>query len=1154
VVPPHATNTQINKLQELLQKHYQGLIQQAILTIRAAREIKTPLATTDDNNDNAATPTFFHSGETDMDLAEVLDLAVNMLQDLDQHRKDAIRTAIQLEAWNQQQQQQQRQTHNDSDDMETNTSPLQGRRSLLTEFDRTQVTLVDAKINDDNDRLFSQPESRPLTRATFQRLQQQHSSYSRRPTAFDIPGLERLRQTFASIDTSVDTIVQKTSHHMPTHNNNNILKAHNHAQACRNVLREAGAHIHESLLPGTTDIDHNFTSMEDSLNVQSFVPPCTPTQELSLRKNRNLFTSAEDNLVLRGVNLYGEKQWLLISDRYLPDRSVNIISQRYSKLCVMLYKARGVYMDDQGNLAQPPKLESVDDIDEDMVKKAGLVTVDPPAILNVHRWSLEEDVALLKAVPIMGHMWAELGARLIPHRDRGHLRKRYQVLERRVKTTIMRDKKGVTKKKGSTKAKGTTTTPTTQKSPTKTTTAKQAAKKPPSGATIAPNAAAATKSAIAMSPSKSPATSTAKATRRTPSKQNRTAAATDASSSTKPKSTEKKPAMSLEHAAATLAFAKSKEGFKASQLAGSTSDGLANLPSSTGTPHQQQPPYYNGYPPQAGTAWPFRHSHYQPGAYPYPYPPGAYPYPVYPGATPASHASLATGSNTSAKTTETNAQRTSQAVASAAESGEKAKAKKKAPNTTLDVASLKKAASKETAISSNKGTVKVTARKSTTDKEKADALPRASPKEKAKTLSKQSGAAAKGKKSGAAAKGKKVGCAQAPPNVKEKTQACKLKPRARRKFSSSKAAKPIDVSIAGNDKTLYHQEDATRLAYEKLLDAKGDHEWSQMSGVNHLMANEEETEAANAIVSHLAKSPGQGASTLSQFTGALDALSNLSGLSILNEGTKQHPNTTSEETKDNVPGMGLMARVLANSTSKSYNPKSTDASNRTKAKTQGNSADLRHLSGTMHVSTPGRKPTGSGGNVFSPGFQSPTAMLRAGAGLNTNMSFPYSPTNSNLMGVFDEDRSNQTGGAFTRGFSLPGDSQLQKDLQCKGKGNSRDDNNSSNNLRHQYSDICAVGGGVNSNSLMIGTDDYEAVSALEALSNSPFQRASQQSAKASGDDDDANKKPASSAVGAGKSARQSLFSKVIGGTKKNKNDVNDDDDQPEVPPKKKLKF
>jgi hypothetical protein len=139
-------------------------------------------------------------------------------------------------------------------------------------------------------------------------------------------------------------------------------------------------------------------------------------------------------------NLYGEKQWVLIADRYLPDRSVNIISQRYSKICLLLYKAQGVRIDEQGNLDTPPRFEKVEQLDEDAISK--LKQVPPPAILNVHRWSIEEDVTLLKAVPLLGHMWAELSTRLVPHRDRGHLRKRYQVLERRVKATVQRAKRG----------------------------------------------------------------------------------------------------------------------------------------------------------------------------------------------------------------------------------------------------------------------------------------------------------------------------------------------------------------------------------------------------------------------------------------------------------------------------------------------------------------------------------------------------------------------------------------------------------------------------------------------------------------------------------------------------------------------------------------
>ena len=139
-------------------------------------------------------------------------------------------------------------------------------------------------------------------------------------------------------------------------------------------------------------------------------------------------------------NLYGEKEWSLISNRFLPDRSVSLISQRYAKVCVMIYKANGIHIDSNGNLEVPPVYPNgADDFDEEKI--AHLARVEAPSEFNVHRWSLDEDITLLKAVPLIGHMWAEVANRLIQHRDRGHLRKRYQVLERRVKATIRREKK-----------------------------------------------------------------------------------------------------------------------------------------------------------------------------------------------------------------------------------------------------------------------------------------------------------------------------------------------------------------------------------------------------------------------------------------------------------------------------------------------------------------------------------------------------------------------------------------------------------------------------------------------------------------------------------------------------------------------------------------
>lgn len=388
------TYRQSQQLRRLLTSHYQLLVQQAVLAVRAAHFQKL-------NKDKSD----FLSGETADDLAEILDGAVGMLQDLDQNRKDAIRNSIQLTplpSWTK--------------------VGLKGRRSLLSKFKES---------THDTDYEESSESDRRLTRAAFSKTLLQTGIVGMKRTAFDIPGLTKLKETFMTIDKSVEGFKGSC----------NVLESITHMEACKSILRQAGANIDESYIPGVNDLSENFCNAKEVFG-DDFHPPCSDEQQSLLRRNRNLFTSGEDNLVLRGVNLYGEKQWILIADRYLPDRSINIISQRYSKLCVMLYRAHGIHIDSKGNLEEPPKLESVDDIDEARVRELELSIVEPPAILNVHRWSLEEDLTLLKAVPIMGHMWAELGARLIPHRDRGHLRKRYQVLERRVKATVIRSSKG----------------------------------------------------------------------------------------------------------------------------------------------------------------------------------------------------------------------------------------------------------------------------------------------------------------------------------------------------------------------------------------------------------------------------------------------------------------------------------------------------------------------------------------------------------------------------------------------------------------------------------------------------------------------------------------------------------------------------------------
>lgn len=108
---------------------------------------------------------------------------------------------------------------------------------------------------------------------------------------------------------------------------------------------------------------------------------------------------------------------------------------------MLIYKGQGIAINKEGGLLAPPKhLRGIDDFDEKLIART-LNPVQKPIEYGLYRWSMEEDIMLLKAVPLMGRMFAEIVKRFIPHRDRGALRKRYQVLERRVKGAMKRDKK-----------------------------------------------------------------------------------------------------------------------------------------------------------------------------------------------------------------------------------------------------------------------------------------------------------------------------------------------------------------------------------------------------------------------------------------------------------------------------------------------------------------------------------------------------------------------------------------------------------------------------------------------------------------------------------------------------------------------------------------
>eukprot|EP00536_Pseudo-nitzschia_multiseries_P003517 jgi/Psemu1/284468/fgenesh1_pg.55_\ len=1143
------TYQQSQQLRTLLRKHYQLLTQQAILSVRAAQQLKTgsscishghgidvngtgigtgipgaaapgirPLTPDGPTSASiAASSGDFLSGENETDLTEILDLA--------DHGGSTVSSVLDRGTTT---------TRCDGG----NASGTGARRSLLSQFDEGHNRKNNKKDNKDNAKTAANVllanESTPrstsnqgggrLTRAAFRRLQAQPIAGSKR-TAFDIPGLLKLNETFATIDDSVNvnhnqnygasknalkngapapaaTATTTTANHGTTKKKKtvNILEADTHAQACRDVLKDAGAHVEEQLLPGVLDLSENFSQLQEHLG-EDFRPPCSPEQERFLRKNRNLFTSGEDNLVLRGVNLYGEKQWILIGDRYLPDRSINIISQRYSKLCVMLYKAHGICVDPKGNLLEPPKLESVDDIDEARVEAAGLKLVEPPAILNVHRWSMEEDLTILKAVPIMGHMWAELGARLIPHRDRGHLRKRYQVLERRVKATITRGFKAAEKARNAASASSKTSSRSTYRAGIGKAKGKIAAKasagkiaaKPTVGAiavatkpALAPKAAKpaaspdrAVKKALssARSPAKSKtAGTTGTNTKPSPGKRKSTMAS-DAGSS------EKNPVMSLESAAASLACMQGKNvpsiargGTDAEPPAKSAAPKRATLqqvaPVPAAGPNNLAPsnlagkpmPYHHpeGHPPPPSDAGMVK---YGPPPHPpagsQPVPPGAknapshhplYPYQYYPGYYHPHYAYPPKGHHPSSTNTPTPPPHLV------------------GPKNNIPKPSVS-AEGKQYNLASPKLTAASTA------------------------------------------------AASRPPT----------------ELNTTPTTKSLMAGIVPNLEaySVSADGDTSRLEFEKLIEGiGGGNEDTQMSKLKKMMENEDESEAANAIVSHLARSPGR-------------KPAERSGLSIMARVLKGSSASSSSS---------FSSSILAGAATTALPPKPLPAPDAAKAfaiaspTKKRTGSLLRHgsvsSSATVAPSTPQRRKntitnsfysTSNGTPLgLSPGLRSLGAsallkndvvgstsltapfspapndgsLLSKEDGLRTNLSVPYSPAPSMLFRAFDEKTGDENR------FGLVDDTDPRV---CE-------DSNQLGDLAvgADLSDGAAVGNGTSvsgnhhppaGNSLLIAPDEFDAISGLGALSNSPFKAVNNDKAT----------KP--------KKAHQSFFARVVGESK-----------------------
>lgn len=325
--PIHAppTQQQALQLQKLMSHHYQMLVQQAVLTCRAAHSNRFKSMKRKRVSD------YFFGGETAEDLKEIVDGTVTMLQDLDRNRKDAMRFFIQMNRAKRQ-----RSNHLT---FQQGFYPAEAPNSIQSEIDPRSP-----RLNQDG-RCTSQSEEQRgwLTRSAFTRTlresdgaleyittqqsvmmdqtkvhpnsasnNQNSNSVIGTNSVFGVRGLARLDESFQAIDNSLnqqndanralDQIYNPSISGRGPHpaDGVNIFIDGDHGAACEVLLQHAKADYDKSLIPGYKELSQILTYPYEVMGDETGMP-MSEDQQKSLRMNKLQFTAAEDNLLLRGV-------------------------------------------------------------------------------------------------------------------------------------------------------------------------------------------------------------------------------------------------------------------------------------------------------------------------------------------------------------------------------------------------------------------------------------------------------------------------------------------------------------------------------------------------------------------------------------------------------------------------------------------------------------------------------------------------------------------------------------------------------------------------------------------------------------------------------------------------------------------------------------
>lgn len=152
-----------------------------------------------------------------------------------------------------------------------------------------------------------------------------------------------------------------------------------------------------------------------------------PTSLLS----RSLFTPAEDDLLLRGLMYVGhipgslsssDAVWTTIHEKFLPSKEKQLLEFRYTQLI-------------NTDCPEGTKFKSY----LKLMKERGR---------NQRKWTLEEDIDLLKGFQVYGDKWPMINLYFLPHRSRRELKIRWATLLKESSKTSF-DNQGVVRQDGS---------------------------------------------------------------------------------------------------------------------------------------------------------------------------------------------------------------------------------------------------------------------------------------------------------------------------------------------------------------------------------------------------------------------------------------------------------------------------------------------------------------------------------------------------------------------------------------------------------------------------------------------------------------------------------------------------------------------------------